>query len=66
MKYKIYKRTFWRYNSVWPNGLEPSFGRKIRVDYANSEEAAQKRCEKLNAGIKGKNKFGLMYAYEQV
>jgi hypothetical protein len=65
MKYTIFKRTSWRYNAEWPDGLEPSFGRKIRVEFASTEAAAQKRCDSLNAGITGKNRFGLLYEFER-
>ena len=29
--YKVFKRTWWRKNDNWPDGLEPFFGRKTTL-----------------------------------
>lgn len=46
--YRIFTRTWWRDNPSWPNGLEPSPGRKYTIDTANSYEEAQEVCRKYN------------------
>ena len=47
-KYKIFTRTFWKENKDWPNGLEPSLGRKTTIAYAKTEEEAKYICRQYN------------------
>ena len=47
-KYKVFTRTWWRNNSNYPNGLEPSPGRKTIIAIALSEEQARDICKRYN------------------
>lgn len=49
MKYQIFTRTWWKENPKYPNGLEPSPGRKTIIDYANTEAEARDICERYNS-----------------
>lgn len=48
-RYRVFHRTWWKNNSEWPNGLEPSAGRKTTIGYADSEEAARDMCRVYRA-----------------
>jgi hypothetical protein len=49
MNYQIFTRTWWKKNPKYPNGLEPSPGRKYTIGYANTEEEAREICERYNS-----------------
>lgn len=42
--YRVFSRTWWQENPNWPNGLEPSPGRKTTLCYVNTEEEAREQC----------------------
>lgn len=43
--YDVFTRTWWRKNKNWPNGLEPSLGRKTYIHRAiKTEEQARQLC----------------------
>lgn len=47
--FKCFTRTWWKNNPEWPNGLEPSLGRKYgRGTFATLEEA-RAFCKEWNA-----------------
>ena len=46
--YRVFKRTWWKDNPNWPDGLEPEAGPKRHICLARTEEEAQERCRKFN------------------
>ena len=49
MRYKIFKRKWWKNNPSWPNGLEPDgSARKTTLGYADSESEAVDYCRTWN------------------
>jgi hypothetical protein len=48
MRYRIFTRTWWRVNKNWPEGREPSPGRKRTVRYVNTIEEARQFCSEYN------------------
>lgn len=48
MSYVIFTRTWWKRNPAWPNGLEPSAGRKKKIATAKTAEEAQAICKRWN------------------
>ena len=51
-KYTVFTRTWWKNNPSWPNGLEPSAGRRTTIAKADSEEEARNICQRYNASHK--------------
>jgi len=70
MKYQIFRRTWWKENPAWPDGLEPCPGRSRRLkERYDSEEEASAICQKLNreAKLTGRQqRLGLKYEYDSV
>ena len=65
--YKVFKRTWWKYNKDYPNGLEPSAGPKKHVCYFNTEEEARNFCMHNNKNnLPANNTLSLKYEYTQV
>ena len=50
MRYRVFKRTWWRDNPDWPDGLEPEMGTKQHVRYFPTEEEALEEAAKRIAG----------------
>ena len=49
MSYRVFTRTWWRNNPAWPNGLEPSPGRKTTlVSRVETEDEARRICQEHN------------------
>ena len=49
MAYRVFKRTWWRNNPSWPNGLEPCPGRKTTlVKSVETQEEARRICKQYN------------------
>lgn len=46
--YKVFKRTWWKDNPDWPNGLEPEAGKKHYICKVRTEEEAIIACEAWN------------------
>jgi len=46
--YRIFTRTWWKYNPSYPGGREPSPGRKTTIAKARTEEEAQLICRRWN------------------
>ena len=47
--FKVFTRTWWKFNPAWPHGLEPHIGRKHVIAKVNSEEEARAICKEYNA-----------------
>jgi len=47
-QYRIFKRSWWKRNPSWPNGLEPHQGKKITIAFVNTEKEAREFCEEWN------------------
>ena len=47
--YTCFKRTLFRANKSYPDGLEPRFGRKTYLTTCNTEEEAVDYCTQWNA-----------------
>lgn len=69
--YRIFKRTWWRENPSWPNGLEPGPGKRHYVrDYYDTEAKCQLVCQRLNTELARtmtaqQRRLGLRYEYER-
>lgn len=50
--YRVFTRTWWRYNKAYPGGKEPHMGRKTTIRWANTYEEAQDICRVWNANHK--------------
>lgn len=61
--YQVFVRTWWKKNPSWPNGLEPSPGRKKHLCYAETIEEARKICQEHNASNKP-GKYGSKAEFE--
>ena len=48
-KYKVFHRTWWKYNPSWPNKKEPQAGRKFFISWAYTIESARDICRVWNA-----------------
>lgn len=64
-RYEIFKRTWWRLNKNYPNGLEPHAGRRTHVAYCYGLDEARKKCEYYNRTDEyvRKSKTGLKYEF---
>ena len=49
MAYRVFTRTWWRRNPSWPDGREPSPGRKTTIDKVKTEEEAIRVCDRYNS-----------------
>ena len=49
-QYKVFRRTWWRENPSWPNGLEPCPGKRryVRGAAFNNEVDARAYCQRRN------------------
>ena len=70
MSYRVFKRTWWKENSSYPNGLEPCPGPKRYVSGAtfDTEQEARDFCKLRNAEPQSiaKVRLSLKYEYESV
>jgi len=65
--YRIFKRTWWRKNPNWPNGLEPCLGRKRTVKTVETQEEAREFCQLHNRiSLPKSNPLSLKYEFEHV
>ena len=48
MKYRVFKRTWWRDNPDWPGGREPEMGTKRHVKFCATEAEAREFCMDWN------------------
>ncbi len=48
-KFNVFTRTWWKRNPAWPNGREPSAGRKTYLARGVSEAEALAICKRYNA-----------------
>ncbi len=49
MKYRVFTRNWWKYNSVWPHGLEPDAeARKTTIEMVDSAKEAKDLCTRYN------------------
>jgi hypothetical protein len=51
-RFRVFTRTWWIANNDWPDGREPSPGRKTTIDYVSTEREAQRACAEWNANHK--------------
>lgn len=67
-RYEIFKRTWWRLNKDYPDGLQPHAGRKTHVGYCYGIEEARKLCEQYNSTdiAVQRSKTGLKYEFQSV
>lgn len=64
MAYRIFKRSWWKPNPRYPNGLEPnSTCRKTTLAYRDTEAEAQQYCREWNACNKP-GRFSIKAEYE--
>jgi hypothetical protein len=61
--YKVFKRTWWKDNPDWPNGLEPEAGVKQYLGWVSSEEEAQRMCREFNESV-DPGRYSLKAEYE--
>jgi hypothetical protein len=47
-RYRVFKRSWWKDNPAWPNGLEPAPGKKIHICFVDTEEDARRFCTEWN------------------
>lgn len=48
--YRAFKRTWWKENPSWPNGLEPQMGEREYFEGGfDTEEEAREFCQEWNA-----------------
>jgi len=50
--FRVFHRTWWKYNTKWPNGLEPCVGRSRTIGFAETETEAREMCSDWNAQYK--------------
>jgi len=62
--YKVFKRTWWKDNPEWPNGLEPEAGPKQYLGWCGSEEDAQRFCKEYNE-CNDAGRYSLKAEYEK-
>ena len=43
--FHVFHRTWWKRNEAWPNGLEPSAGKKSTIGFAATAEEARSMCQ---------------------
>ena len=48
-KYKVFHRTWWKYNRDYPDNREPNLGKEKFISWAYSYESAQDICRVWNA-----------------
>jgi hypothetical protein len=46
--YNVFSRTWWRNNPAWPDGLEPSPGKRRYMARGVSHERARQLCDQYN------------------
>jgi len=47
--YDVFHRTWWKYNSTWPNGLEPQIGKRHYIKCHVTYDDAKELCDNYNA-----------------
>jgi hypothetical protein len=67
--YNVFKRTWWKPNSNWTNGLEPHLGRKNYIAQGVGEKEAIQICREYNApkhlkALHGKNRLSIKAEFE--
>ena len=71
MSYRIFKRTWWKENPSWPNGLEPEAGERHYVrGRFETEEEARAECRRLQRELnktmtKQERRLSLKYELER-
>jgi len=65
MKYRIFKRSWWRDNSEWPSGLEPHAGKKQHIKYVDTEQEAREFCTEQNK-INNPGKYSIKCEFEAI
>lgn len=64
--YNVFKRTWWKTNPSWPDGLEPEAGEKEYVDYFYTEDEARDYCRYHNKNsLPEHNPLSLKYEFEE-
>jgi len=64
-----FKRTWWIYNSEWPDGLEPGAGDKLDIQHWDTEEEAREHCQHMNsdpANFPANNELSMKYEFAKV
>ena len=67
--FRTFKRTWWKENAAWPNGLEPEAGRKRYTgDRYDSESEAREACREFNNGPRTarEKRLSLKMEFEEV
>jgi len=71
MKYRIFRRTWWKENPSYPNGLEPEPGPRhyVRGAVFDDEDKCRKECQRLNREAKSsltaeQRRLSLKYEFE--
>ena len=62
--YRVFKRTWWKENPSYPDGLEPSPGKKRYTAKFPTEEAARKYCQRRNREPRTPREERLALKYE--
>ena len=64
--YRVFKRTWWKHNPSWPNGLEPEAGEKDYVEDFDTYDEAREFCQYNNANnLPEDNPLSLKYEFEE-
>ncbi len=65
MSFHVFKRSWWKKNPSWPNGLEPYAGKKLTIRTGvRTEEEARELCREWNRDNKP-GKYSLKAEYEE-
>ncbi len=68
MKYRIFKRSWWKKNKSWPDGLEPHCSKKRTIMYVDTLQKAQEVCCEHNnrseVRSKSLNPLAIKYEFE--
>jgi hypothetical protein len=51
-RYTVFTRTWWKHNESWPDGREPSIGKKRTLAKNLSYDEALRMCKEWNAAHK--------------
>ena len=63
--YEVFKRTWWRENKDYPNGLEPHAGKRRHIAWCDTEEEARRLCHAHNADH-NPGRYGMKYEIDEV
>lgn len=64
MRYQIFKRTWWKENPAWPNGLEPCAGERTDIEIVDTVGEAISFCKAHNAEVS--DRLGMKYEFERI